>query len=121
MTVEIGDRYRHSRNPGIVYEVVALHSKYAWLKLIEHPCDVCEDDYYHESSAALEGSRYEKVEPFFEIGKKYRYVGGDWVWHVKAVEGHKNVRVALACRISEAGNVFWRALENFDGYEEVSD
>lgn len=121
-TVGVGDEFHLTRNPGIVYRVTAMDDHETLLKLIEHPCGVNEDDYFHDSVKNIaSGGRYTKVVPFFEVGKKYRYrTNGYEVWTVHSLVEQDGSKAAVVFR-REGGKVHWNAFAGFAHFEEVTD
>lgn len=119
MTVQVGDKYR-TKSGRIAYEVLAIHESTAWLKLIQHPFGVNEDDYDTESLEILVGS-YEKIEPFFEVGKRYRYVSNVWdIWTVHSIL-EQGASKAAASFMKQGKTIHWNILENHSLFVEVND
>lgn len=120
VTVQVGDKYR-TKSGRIAYEVLAIHGSSAWLKLIKHPFGVNEDDYGTEPLESLE-RLYEKVEPFFEVGKKYcsPRTFSAVPWEILMVSERGGERAAWATRKIGA-SIEWTTLRDFEYFEEVAD
>lgn len=121
MTVEIGDEFRFTRNPGITYRITAMDDTVALLKLIKHPHGVDAEDYSHELLRVLESAAYTKVVPFFEVGKKYRSTAYSCTpWEILMISERDGERAAWATRKLGA-RIEWMTLIEFEYFEEVAD
>jgi len=119
--VKVGDRflrlYRFIECE-VEYEVRAIDGDTAWISTRDTDGDLSYDSV--PVFRLLHSGGFRRIEPFFEVGKTYRWPGSFDQWTVHSIAEHNGSKAAVVYRETDHTTA-WGVFRHFPHFEEVND